>query len=175
MKATQPPQPWERQPKETDVAFEAFTVYRDMGADRSYVKVSQKLGKSRTIIDRWGRTHGWAVRIEAWTAEQDRIMRDELIKGVTAMRKNHTNIAAAMLTKALDALEMIPADDMTMQDIARAVDVAAKLERLSRGEATERTEGQTELTGKLAVAVDPFEGLTTEELREYIRARKNEG
>lgn len=168
------PQPWERQPKESDVAFAAFTVYRDMGPDRSIPKVAQKCTKNVSLIKRWSSTHRWAVRIEAWTDEQDRLMREELIKGVTVMRKNHTDIAVSMLTKALDALGMIPAVDMTMQDIARAVDVAAKLERLSRGEATERTESQTELTGKMTVATDPFEGLTTEELREYIRARKNE-
>ena len=163
------PAPWERQPKESDVAFEAFVAYRDMGTERSHAKVSQKVGKNKGLIARWSRVHGWVARIEAWTDEQDRLTREELAKGITAMRKNHTDIANEMLKKALKAMLKLPVEEMTMQDIARAVDVATKLERLSRGEATERTEGTTEHRGHITVASDPYEELTTEELRKLAR------
>ena len=145
MKRSSPAQPWERQPKETDKSFEAFATYRDMGTDRSYVKVAQRLSKSQTIIKRWGVTHNWVNRIEAWNDEQDRIIREELIKGIATMQKNHVNIANQMLIKAMKALQRIPAEEMTMQDIARAVDVGTKLERLSRGEPTSITEGAVQI------------------------------
>ena len=163
------PEPWERQRKESDKAFEAFAAYRDMGAERSHAKVAQKIGKNKGLIARWSRVHGWVSRIEAWTDEQDRLMREVLLKGVTAMRKNHAEIATAMLIKALKALQQLPAEEMTSGDIAKMVDVAAKLERLSRGEVTERTEGRSEVSGKVTVASDPYEGLSTEELRRLAR------
>ena len=161
--------PWERQPKESDVAFEAFAVYRDMGAERSHAKVVQKVGKNKGLIARWSRVHGWVARIEAWTDEQDRLTREALTKGVTAMRKKHVDIANDMIAKAVSALQILTAKQMTMRDITLAVDVAAKLERLSRGEATERTEGTTDHRGRVTVESNHYEELTTEELRKLAR------
>ena len=163
------PAPWERQPNESDVAFEAFVEYRDMGVKRSCAKVAKELSKSTTMINRWSSVHGWGARINAWTNEQDRLTREELTKGVAAMRKNHADIAVHMLDKALKALQRIPTEELTMQDIARAVDVASKLERLSRGEVTERTEGRNTIGGRMTVISDPYVDLTTEELRKLAR------
>ena len=58
--------PWERQKGESAQAFEAFFLYLEMGADRSIRAVSQELGKSKTLIDRWSRTHNWVERCRAW-------------------------------------------------------------------------------------------------------------
>lgn len=41
--------PWERQPGETEKAYEAFVAYRDLGAQRSVSAVSEKLSKSRQL------------------------------------------------------------------------------------------------------------------------------
>jgi len=164
----QKPELWERQHNESTEAFEAFVIYRDAKPKIGAGKVGEKCGKNASLTERWCTRFFWKNRREAWEDEQDRIMREELIKGVTAMRKNHADIASAMLVKAVQALRRIPAEEMTSQDIARMVDVASKLERLSRGEATERTEGTTEHRGKTTVEINPYEGLTTAELREYI-------
>lgn len=163
------PEQWERQENESPQAFEAFAEYRNMGNDRSLAKVAERLGKSTPLMERWSRTHRWVARVEAWTDEQDRQTRENLSKGVTAMRKNHADIATAMLVKAAKALQRLPAEEMAPRDIATLVDVAAKLERLSRGEATERTEGRNEIRGRVTVASDPYEGLTTEELRKLVQ------
>jgi hypothetical protein len=168
------PDPWERQSNETPQAFEAFVIFRDMEGKRSYKRVSEQLQKSETLIGRWGRKHRWQSRREAWEDEQDRLVREELIKGITTMRKTHTAIAGQMLVKALKALQSLPVEDMTMQDIARAVDVAAKLERLSRGEATERTEGNANISGKITIASDPYDELSVEELRKLAQLADNE-
>ena len=163
------PEPWERQPNESSRAFEAFAVYRDMGAERSYAKTSQKLGKNKTTIDQWGRNNQWVSRIAAWDDEQDRLTRETLIKGITAMRKNHADVAYEMLQKARAALQSLPLEEMTMTDIARAVDVASKLERLSRGEPTERTESRNDASGGVAIYLpekDDLSNLSTDELRQ---------
>jgi hypothetical protein len=169
------PAPWERQPGEQSEAFKAFTLYRDAQPKTGAGKVGEKLGKSATQTERWCTKYRWKERREAWEDEQDRLMREELLKGVTSMRKNHAAIAGQMLVKALKALKKLPEDDMTMQDIARAIDVAAKLERLSRGEATERTEGNANITGKMTVTTDPYSELTVEELRKLARLADEQG
>jgi hypothetical protein len=158
------PEPWERQAGEGSEAFEAFAIYRDAQPKIGAGKVGEKCGKKPSLTERWCTKYRWKERREAWEDEQDRLMREELIKGITAMRKNHTDIAKQMLIKALKALQQIPTEEMTMQDIARAVDVAAKLERISRGEATERTEGKTTIAGEVEVYQVDLSGLTDEEL-----------
>ena len=158
------PELWERQEGESAQAFQGFAAYRDMGAERSLAKVAQKLGKSKALMERWSVRWQWVVRSDAWDDELDRQTRVELKKGVTGMRKNHVNIAKAMLVKALQALQRIPVDEMTPKDVSTMVDVAAKLERISRGEATERTEGKQAIAGEVSVSTIDLSSITDEEL-----------
>jgi hypothetical protein len=62
---------WKRLPSDTDKSFEAFCIYRDMGATRSLKMVAEKLSKSDTIINRWSREHNWVNRVAAYDASLD--------------------------------------------------------------------------------------------------------
>jgi len=65
-------QPWDKQHAETDKAFEAFRLYRDMGADRSQAKVAEEMDhNSPRHVERWASKHDWTDRIDAWTRHQD--------------------------------------------------------------------------------------------------------
>ncbi|MDB6035845.1 MAG: hypothetical protein JWM16_6183 [Verrucomicrobiales bacterium] len=44
---------FEQREKESARAFEAFSVYLNMGPERSLAAVGQKLGKSGSLIERW--------------------------------------------------------------------------------------------------------------------------
>ena len=133
-------QPWERQEGETARAYEGFSVYRDMGAERSLAKVGQRLGKSKAQMEKWSKKYSWVARAEAWDIEQDRLIRVALTKDIGAMRKRHADMAKAMLMKAAKALAKIPDDEIKASDISRMVDVASKLERISKGDVGEVVE-----------------------------------
>ena len=133
-KTALPPEPWERQKGETSRAYEAFCVYRDLGADRSINKTSRKLSKNRTTIAEWSAKYDWVKRCEAWDAEQDRIARQAQITEIKKMRKRHAELATAMLVKAAKALQKIPEDEVKASDVSRLVETASKLERISRGD-----------------------------------------
>ena len=138
------PKPWERQPDETTKPFEAFCTYRDMGRERSLAKVAEKLSKSEQIMKRWSAKFSWVDRVTAWDDEQERIEREiaqkEQSKAIREMRKRHADLASAMLVKAAKALKAIPDDEVKAGDISRMVDVASKLERISRGDVGEVVE-----------------------------------
>lgn len=138
------PKPWERQPDETTKPFEAFCAYRDMGRGRSLRAVAEKLGKSEQLMSRWSAKNKWVERASQWDDEQERIEREiaqkEQAKAIREMRKRHADIANAMLLKAAKALKAIPDDEVRAGDISRMVDVAAKLERISRGDVGEVVE-----------------------------------
>lgn len=128
------PQPWERQTEETPKPFEAFCLYRDMGPERSLRKVAEKLEKSDTLIGRWSSQYNWVERVAAWDNEQDRIARIEQLKEIKKMRNRHAGIAKAMIVKAGQALKRIPDEEIKASDISRMIEVASKLERISRGD-----------------------------------------
>lgn len=130
-------EPWERQAGETPKAFEAFAIYRDMGVERSLRKVGQRLNKSVTQIGEWSSKYDWVERCRAWDAEQDRIARQEQIKSIKAMRNRHAGMAKAMIVKAGRALNRIPDSEIRASDISRMIEVASKLERISRGDVGE--------------------------------------
>ena len=138
------PEPWERRQEESTKAYEAFCTYRDMGPDRSLAKVAEKLSKSEQLMKRWSYTHGWVERAAKWDDEQDRIEREiaqrEQAKAIKDMRKRHADLGQAMLIKAARALARIPEDEIKPGDISRMVDVASKLERISRGDVGEVVE-----------------------------------
>lgn len=131
---------WERQPGETARAFEAFCIYRDMGASRSHRKTGQKLGKNRTTIAEWSSKYEWVKRVAAWDVEQDRIARQKQLQDIKKMRKRHAALASTMLTKAALALQNLKDEEISASEISRMVDVASKLERISRGDVGEVVE-----------------------------------
>lgn len=135
------PLPWERRENESTKAYEAFCIYRDMGRERSLSKVAEKLQKSFTLMGRWSREYGWVDRAAKWDDEQDRIEREqaqkEQAKAIREMRKRHADLAQAMLIKSARALARIPDDEIKPVDVSRMVDIASKLERISRGDVGE--------------------------------------
>ena len=135
------PEPWERRQDESTKAYEAFCTYRDMGRERSLSKVAEKLQKSETLMGRWSRTYDWVDRAAKWDDEQDRIEREiaqkEQAKAIKDMRKRHADLAQAMLIKSARALARIPEDEIKPGDVSRMVDIASKLERISRGDVGE--------------------------------------
>ena len=135
---------WERLEDETPKQYEAFCAYRDMGAERSLHAVAEKLQKSDTLMGRWSGKNHWVDRAAAWDDEQERIEREiaqkEQAKAIRAMRKKHADLASAMLVKAAKALKKIPDDEIKAGDMTRMVDVASKLERISRGDVGEVVE-----------------------------------
>ena len=141
MANTNTPKPWERQENEKPKPFEAFCRYRDMGIERSIRKVASELGKSDTLVGRWSKDNKWVERVTAWDDEQDRIKREiaqkEQAKAIREMRKRHADLANAILLKAAKALKKIPDDEIRAGDVSRMVDVASKLERISRGDVGE--------------------------------------
>lgn len=131
------PAPWEKQPEETPRAFEAFCVYRDLGPNRSLAKTGQKLGKNLTTIQQWSARYRWVERATAWDQEQDRLAREAAIKARMEMAERHAKAALVLMQKALQKLAKMGPDDLEPADVARFLDLAVKIERLSRGEPAE--------------------------------------
>ena len=156
--------PWDKQPDESAEQFNAFVMYRDADPKISTEKVAAHYQKSTEWAAKLCTARRWVERREKWTEYQGKLTTEELVSGIPKMRKTHTDIATSMLVKALKALQKLPIEEMSPRDISTMVDVAAKLERISRGEVTERRESKTEIAGELKVTNFDFSDLSDDEL-----------
>jgi hypothetical protein len=80
---------FERQPGESDPAWHAWVLYRDMQGHRSTAKVAQLVGKNKKLIHRWSSPlmWGWVERARAWDNHVDQQARQKQIRDVIAFRE----------------------------------------------------------------------------------------
>lgn len=170
-------EPWERMDGETVQQYEKFCAYRDMRytapagdgelpkldltRERSIRGLAKKLGLSRKTLEPLSARFRWVDRCEAYDLYILRRLKEKGEAEILQMHENHAMIASQMLKKALRGLLKLSDDDLDAADIVRMVDVGVKIERLSRGESTERQEigGETTVRHSGAVAVTPVNGL----------------
>lgn len=55
---------------ESDAAFAAFTLYRQLGGERSQAAVAEQLSLSEAQVAEWSTGHGWVARAKAWDAQE---------------------------------------------------------------------------------------------------------
>jgi hypothetical protein len=105
---------WSRQPDESARAFEAFELYRDMGAERSLAKVGRELGKSTALMERWSATHDWVDRVKALEARDAMLMRDAVQRHLAERAEDHARRESKLREKALEVRERAMDRSLTM-------------------------------------------------------------
>ncbi len=134
---------WCRQPGETARAYAAFCSYRELGEGRPLVKVGQKQGKKRALVETWSTRHDWVARAHAWDEHQDAIARALSTEAIQTMRVKHASTGCTLHDAGLEVLlarmeawrtngGALP---LTPTDIVRMVQVGAALEQSARGQA----------------------------------------
>lgn len=124
--------PWERQKGESEKAYEAFSIYLNLGVVRTITEVVKKLEKSRTLIDRWKVRYDWTDRVREYDNDQQRQAKKEAEKGLRDMYTRQTKIAMSVQSKALQALDELDPKTMSAKDIKEYIKMATELERLNR-------------------------------------------
>lgn len=142
--------PWERQPKESAKAFEAFEIYCQMGTERSIQKVAQKLTKSTTLLKRWSSQWDWQERCRAYDNERKRLEIAQEKKNIKKMQERQIQMAVLLQKKALQALDKIDIEDLPPRDILRFMTEGAKLEKQTRMEGSTSLGEEAEKAKNLA-------------------------
>jgi hypothetical protein len=148
---------YDRQWDEPEDAWTAFYRYRDSTTPRAHLDdFAMASGYALTALKRWWTKHAWASRLVAWDQRVDQARQGATLKGVEEMHARHIRLAKDGLECAELAIAKIKKDlqadfgRMKPQEVARLVEVLTKLERISRGEATERVDGDGPNYGKLS-------------------------
>jgi len=193
---------WERVSGETQKAFEAFCIYRDMGASRSLRKVADQLGKSSRLIKKWSSLNGWVKRTTAYDDYMDRKARgvvegkleDINTEHLTMIRGARESVMVplqALLTRIEKARESEkdPFADFDDKPLDKLLDMARpyvklvldviKLERLMYGLPTEtiKAEGTIghEVSHDIKIVNEYIESLTQDELVRIINDARRSG
>ena len=95
-------------------AYEAFSVYLELGEERSIRAVAKQLNKSTTLIGRWSRAYQWVERTAAYDVDVQRKAHAQAVKKRRKMADRHISIALKLQEKALQALK-----DMDPSEIDR--------------------------------------------------------
>lgn len=143
---------WERLPGETVGQYDKFCAYRDMkipgdpSSRRSIRALSGTIGSPKRYLDKLSSSLQWVARAEAYDVEMERKARAQNEAAILKMRKDHAELASQMIKKAAKRLLLIPEEELSAADIVRMFDIGVKIERLSRGQATENRQFSGEAT-----------------------------
>ena len=149
---------YEQQPNESAKACAAFSVYLNLGSERSLVAVGRKLGKSVGLLERWSSRWRWMERVAAHATHLAAVEREaseavargksaEWLKRQEQIREREWEMHEKALAAAERGLKAFMEREKVyanLADIARILEVASKLGRLAAGMATDKTE----LTGE---------------------------
>jgi len=172
---------------ESAKAYQAFCVYRDLGPTRSLSKVAHSLTKSRTLLADWSVKWGWVERAAAYDAEQERLAAAEearvreaeiakRIEAVEEMNRRHAQQAQvwqsalflpvnALMQRLMEHPDEIKKleglDTSTLLKMAalhaRALPGLVNIERLARGEPSEKAEVLSDVAHSGSVEVESHE------------------
>lgn len=145
---------WERQPKESDLAWEAYQIYYQQDR-KNLTAVARAVGKSKSRICQLSKKFRWDERVRAYESvlqgqADDLIMQghEEIVREQLETIRKARKIADLALTKLL---ERIRADDPEVEikpkDALALLKEGVLLERLLHGEATDRQESQIDISG----------------------------
>ena len=146
--------PAERKPNEGAKAFAAFTLYANLGPERSLARVGKELGKSEGLIERWSRRYDWGNRVRAYDAhlatakrraEEAQFLAESLEwkRREKEQREKEWRVSDACVKAGEEALRRFHENarrGATLGDVSRIFEVASKMGRLASGMATDWTE-----------------------------------
>lgn len=141
------PLPFEQQPRESNKAFAAFKTYLELGPERSLAASADKLSKSKRMMEKWSRKFDWPARVQAHAAHLADIERKtaealavqsgtDWAKRQEQHREDEWQTRGELIALAREAIERWKKNPVrcgTLEGIARLLDLASKLGRVSSG------------------------------------------
>ncbi len=138
---------FEQQPRESAKAFAAFSLYLNLGPQRSTAAVGKQLGKSQGLMERWAAKFDWRSRVAAHAAHLALAEREaievtargnaaEWEKRETELREQEWTLRGELIEAGLKVLGKFKdgSRGATLGDVSRAFEVASKLGRLATGQ-----------------------------------------
>ena len=125
--------PWNMQPGETPKAYQAFEVYRDLGAERSVERAASALSKTRQNLVIWASRFDWAARVRAYDEHVAARAADKAVETAASVRARQAQHAKAIQFRAMQKFATVTPEGMSVGEATRAWQVGAEVERKALG------------------------------------------
>lgn len=190
---------WERMPAETDKAWLAFTIFRDLPLEvRSMKKAAQIYYERLNLpwdddstaqhLTEWAKKHNWQYRIRAWDSYLDQQAQMAYVKKRVEAAERQAELGKSLsdigsigfqekLERHFDEEDNYNLGYEKIKDLATLIDTGIKLERTAMGEPIhiESREYKHKVSGSLSEESSRHKGLgvlRVEELRNMSRINK---
>jgi hypothetical protein len=142
---------------------EAFLYYANLGASRTYEAVAAHYGVSRRGVADHAKRERWQERLAELDEQARERTESAALESIAAMNERHLKIAKYMQSKGLEALQSGKMEFLGRA--TRALSVGIDLERLVRGEPTERADNMENIARRECERWLIREGVSEAELR----------
>jgi hypothetical protein len=120
-------------PDESAKAYQAFEVYRDMGADRTLERLGRHYGKTTGAMELWSARYDWQARVRAFDEAAAAKAADRALEDAATVRARQAQHAKAIQLRAMQKIAAMDPGDMSMAEATRAWQVGAEAERKALG------------------------------------------
>jgi hypothetical protein len=161
---------WEIMDGENDGSYALFKMYRDMNPlERTLKSVATISGRNLSSITTLSSDYGWMTRCHAWDyhIESARLELSEQYQ--LDMFKRHADLCVGLLDKVKARLEKLRPNTLKPRDVVQWIDIATKIERMSRGVANESVVAN--LT-QINMRVENMSKLSDDDLEKIIAQEK---
>jgi len=130
----------EVQPRETSKAFEAWTIYRDLGNHRTHKKVADHKGSDGKpvanwhTVEKWSSTWNWKERLRLTLLEREKTFKREEAEAIRAMIARHTRASLVLQNKSTERLNVMEGSELNPREALEYMKEGIRVERISRGE-----------------------------------------
>lgn len=125
--------PWNMRPDESAKAYQAFEVYRDMGADRSLERVSRTVPVRLPSVKDWSSKYSWQARVRAFDEAAAAKASAIALEDAATVRARQAQHAKVIQLRAMQKIAGTDPGDMTVGEATRAWQVGAENERKALG------------------------------------------
>ncbi|WTW95412.1 hypothetical protein OG216_19410 [Streptomycetaceae bacterium NBC_01309] len=157
--------PWERQPRETPRKHGQFATYRDLGRARTLTKTAERLTLAYGHVKNLAAEYRWRERAESWDRHLDQIYEAEWLEERRKAAEADARILGAAIGKLAQRLGTLRAEEMSVGDFIRLMDVAMRHRRVLFGDPTETIAVTGHGGNPLAVQLAEFAQMPPEQRR----------
>lgn len=150
--------PWDRQPNETAVAYEAFCLYRDMGPKRTLRAVSEVLSKSETVMKRWSSVNKWPERGRAWDSMPGRKTEEAYEEMARDIARQHKRLADKLAARLEKNLDLLPEGADPSMRFSTAMGAARQSHQFASDLSKPKDNGQDEISKKILELITKLAG-----------------
>lgn len=125
---------WLQQPGETQWEYTVWCAYRDAypGKKPTYRQVAEQLGTTLNVVKKIAQRWSFAVRMQAWMVECDRITMAQRRQEILDMNKAHVDMAERLRFKLSEAIDSLDPRFLEPKDISSLFKLSSELERKAR-------------------------------------------